>query len=199
MSASSEEQVSLKSGVVCPEVNNIDIHEELNSDGRPRGKWETQWPAEARKKIRLEAIYMGVIFFLVMSFLVLTWRGEVYALFAMNCISCTQTRFVLFSYMFAGGMFGGTLFGIKYLYKVVARGFWNEDRLLWRLYSPFLAGGLAIAVGALLDSGLLGIAPKVDSVTYYFSLGFITGYFADRALGKMQEIATTIFGNPGQG
>ncbi len=62
------------------------------------------------------------------------------------------------------------------------------------MFSPFISGGLALAIGTLLDSGILGLAPKTDSVSYYFSLGFISGYFADSALLKMQEIAETIFG-----
>jgi len=179
---------------------NLEIHEELNSDGRERHSWQTQWPPEARKKIRVEAFYMGIVFVLGMLLLVLTWRGHLYSIFVpANCEGCGQYRFNLFAYLFVGGMFGGTLFGIKYLYKVVARGYWNEDRVLWRVFSPFLAGGLAVGIGAMLESGLLGVAPKVPSGTYFFSIGFITGYFADRALGKMQEIATTIFGTPGQG
>lgn len=176
----------------------MDSHDHLNDDHRQRGHWETRWPPEATTKIRTDAIYVGAVLILVLAAIVETWRGDLFRLLAGGCTGCSESRFLLFSYMFLGGMLGGTLFGLKYLYKVVARGYWNVDRRLWRIFSPFMSGVLAIAIGTLLDSGILGISPKTNSHTYYFSLGFITGYFADSALAKMQEIATTIFGNPGQ-
>ena len=101
-------------------------------------------------------------------------------------------------YFFLGGFLGGVLFAVKYLYKVVARQYWNMDRRLWRLFSPFLSGGLALVVGALIDSGVLGLTVKVASGAAYLSYGFITGYFADRAIDKMQEVAETVFGAPGR-
>lgn len=168
--------------------------DDLNDDGRDIGSWKSRWTREAIIQIRIDAIYVGSVLLLVLGALVLTWRGDVYATLAGDCLRCNEHKFQLFLYMFLGGMLGGTLFGLKYLYKVVARGLWNIDRRLWRLFSPFISGALSLTIGALLDSGLLGIAPQSDSITYYFSVGFITGYFADSATGKMQEIATTIFG-----
>src|SRR3546814_13356778 len=99
--------------------------------------------------------------------------------------------------LFFSGVLGGTLFGLKYLYKVVARGWWNEDRELWRFFSPLLAGGLAFAVGALADAGLFGFkVGENQSAASFVSLGFIAGYFADSASRKMQEIADILFGHP---
>lgn len=169
--------------------------DDVNDDGRDKGSWETRWPEEARKAIRQEAIFVGLVMLFVLVALIFTWRGDVYSLLAIGCGKCSEQKFSLFAYIFFGGMLGGTLYGIKYLYRVVARGYWNADRKLWRYFSPFLSGGLALAIGALLDSGLLGVSPRTESSTYYFSIGFIAGYFADRALGKLQEIATTIFGS----
>lgn len=178
----------------CP----VDEVEELNDDGREIGRWESRWPSQAKAIIRREAAYVSFVFVATLVALVFTWRGDLYSLLAAGCSTCSENKITLFAYLFLGGTLGGTLFGIKFLYKVVARGYWNADRWLWRMFSPLLSGGLAMAVGALLDSGLLGVTAKLNSGSYYFSIGFVTGYFADRALGKMQEIATTIFGNPGQ-
>src|SRR3546814_5851912 len=87
--------------------------------------------------------------------------------------------------LFFSGVLGGTLFGLKYLYKVVARGWWNEDRELWRFFSPLLAGGLAFAVGALADAGLFGFkVGENQSAASFVSWGFIAGYFADSASRK---------------
>jgi hypothetical protein len=177
----------------------IDHYEDhLNHDDRTKGHWESRWCESARRKIRLEAFYVGVVFALTLLSLVLTWRGTAFYYISYNCQSCAISNFEQFAYLFLGGVLGGTMFGIKYLYKVVARGYWHEDRVLWRIFSPFLAGGSAVAIGGLLDSGLIGVNTNASTTSFYFSLGFISGYFADSALAKMQEIADTIFGAAGQ-
>jgi hypothetical protein len=109
-------------------------------------------------------------------------------------ISCHEPTFKHYSYFFLGGVLGGTLFGIKYLYHVVARGYWHLDRRLWRVLSPLLAGTLALVTGALVDAGLLGLSLNTKRGASYLAIGFITGYFSDKALAKMTEIADVIFG-----
>jgi hypothetical protein len=168
----------------------------LNTDERPKGEWESRYPMAARKEIRLEGWYVAILLGLTLIAIFLTWRGTVFAQLAGSCASCSQTTFNRYAYFYLGGQLGGTLFGVKYLYNVVARGWWNVDRRLWRLFSPFLSGGLALAVAAMVDSGILGLTTKATSGAAYFSLGFVTGYFADSALRKMKEIADTIVGSP---
>ena len=141
---------------------------------------------------------MSIIFTSTLLLLILTWRGTLFDWIASDCANCSRIRFNQFAYFFIGGMLGGTLFGIKYLYKVVARGRWNLDRRLWRIFSPFISGGLALAIGTLIDSGIFGVAVKSPTASSYLSLGFISGYFADNALAKMQELAETLFGTPGK-
>src|SRR3546814_10978738 len=93
-----------------------------------------------------------------------------------------------YSYLVFSGVRGGAFFGLKYLYKVVARGWWNEDRELWRFFSPLLAGGLAFAVGALADAGLFGFkVGENQSAASFVSLGFIAGYFADSASRRLDR------------
>src|SRR3546814_6444101 len=99
----------------------------------------------------LEAVYVVAICILSLAGIWLTWRGEMFAWLSQGCSTCQPMVFNRYSYLFFSGVLGGTLFGLKYLYKVVARGWWNEDRELWRFFSPLLAGGLAFAVGALAD------------------------------------------------
>lgn len=169
--------------------------EHVNDDHRAEGHWESRWNNAARVGIRIDAAYVGVVFFLTLVMLLLTWRGTTYELLAYGCTSCSPTKFNQYAFFFIGGVLGGTMFGLKYLYKVVARGYWNIDRRLWRIFSPFLSGGSALAIGGLLDSGMLGLSIKSSSTSFYFSLGFISGYFADSALAKMQEIADTVFGS----
>lgn len=177
------------------EPGNIE-DEHLNTDGRARFDWRGHYAPEAHREIWFEARIVGGILFVTLAGLLLTWRGTAFDIFAAGCARCSNSAFDRYAYFYLGGQLGGILFGIKYLYKVVARGYWNLDRRLWRFFSPFLSGGLALAIGALFDSGILGLTTKTDSGSAYFSLGFIAGYFADGALAKMQEIADTIFGSP---
>lgn len=168
--------------------------EQLNADEREKWDWKSRWDPNANCHIRNDAFYMALVFLLTLIALLLTWRGTMFDWLAFGCSSCIRSRFDQFAYFFLGGMLGGTLFGIKYLYKVVARGYWNIDRRLWRIFSPFLSGALALAIGSLVESGIFGLAIKSPTPPFYFSLGFISGYFADNALAKMQEIARTMFG-----
>jgi hypothetical protein len=170
----------------------------VNTDGRAQLDWKSKYDADAVSQIRLDAMYIALLLIVALSAIFLTWRGVAYTLMASGCGSCSQATFNKYSYFLLGGFLGGVLFAVKYLYKVVARQYWNMDRRLWRLFSPFLSGGLALVVGALIDSGVLGLTVKVASGAAYLSYGFITGYFADRAIDKMQEVAETVFGAPGR-
>lgn len=167
----------------------------INDDHRSVGNWESRWSPEARKEIVFDAWYVGLVFLATLLLLVLTWRGSTFDVLSYKCDICSKQTFNQYAFFFLGGVLGGTMFGIKYLYKVVARGYWNIDRRLWRIFSPFLSGGSALAIGGLLDSGMLGLSINSSSGSFYFSLGFISGYFADSALAKMQEIADTVFGS----
>lgn len=184
------------------EVTNTQLHSDsrdinnstINDDKRIKGDWKSRWDNEAIFHIRIDACYVGIIFILTLVLMILTWRGTTFEYIANGCEFCVRNRFNQFAFFFLGGVLGGTLFSIKYLYKVVARGYWNIDRRLWRIFSPFLSGGLALAIGTLIDSGMIGLTTKSTSMTSYFAIGFISGYFADSASAKMQEIADTIFG-----
>ena len=178
-----------------PVPNEIDG---VNTDGRPRLDWKGHYQNDAQHEIRKDALFVALVLLATFITLVLTWRGFTFDVLAFQCGSCSREKFDRYAYFFLGGLLGGTLFGVKYLYKVVARGFWNIDRRLWRLFSPFLSAGLALVVGAFIDSGVLGLTIKVGSGAAYLSYGFITGYFADRAIDKLQEVAETVFGAPGR-
>jgi hypothetical protein len=170
----------------------------VNTDGRQAYEWRSRYAREAVSHIRIDAAYIAILLVLVLGAILLTWRGIFYELVGSGCASCGGRVFGKYSFYFLGGMLGGILFGIKYLYKVVARGRWHLDRRLWRLFSPWLSGSLALVVGALLESGVLGLTMKINSGAAFLSYGFITGYFADRAIDKMHEVAETLFGAPGR-
>ncbi|MCD9031749.1 hypothetical protein LDO32_08430 [Luteimonas sp. Y-2-2-4F] len=167
----------------------------INDDERKQFYWKSRWPPDAVRQIYFEATYVVGIFVASLVGILLTWRGDIFWL--AGCEQCNPSTLRRYAYLFFSGVMGGSLFGLKYLYKVVARGWWNVDRRLWRLFSPWLAGGIAFGFGALAAAGLfgftMGAAPGGAS---FVSLGFIAGYFADSASRKMQEIANTLFGLP---
>jgi hypothetical protein len=170
----------------------------INTDSRPPLSWKSRYNREALWQISIDATYIAIILVVSMVSLFLTWRGTAFEILADGCSTCSRETFDKYAYFYLGGFFGGVLFGVKYLYKVVARCYWNIDRRLWRIFSPFLSGGLALVIGALIDSGVLGLTIRIESAAAYFSYGFIAGYFADRAIDKMQEVAETVFGAPGR-
>lgn len=165
----------------------------INDDERKRFFWESRYPVEARKPIYWEAVYVVTIFIGSLVAILLTWRGDLFAL--VGCEQCSPSTLRRYAYLFFSGVMGGSLFGLKYLYKVVARGWWNVDRRLWRLFSPWLAGGISFGFGALAGAGLFGFTMSATpGGASFVSLGFIAGYFADSASRKMQDIADTLFG-----
>ncbi len=170
----------------------------LNDDERQFLSWKSRYPAGvAQRKIAREAAYtVGVVAFSVLGLFV-SWHGYLAAVISTDCVMCDTSTLRQYLYLSFAGLLGGSLFALKYLYKVVARGYWNEDRALWRYTSPILSSGLALAVGALTDAGLFGFAThQAASGSSFVALGFIVGYFADSASRKMQEVAETLFGHP---
>jgi hypothetical protein len=132
-----------------------------------------------------------------MILIFLTWRNILSDLLRID--GTAALTFNKFSYYSLSGLLGGTVFGIKYLYRVVAHGYWSVDRRLWRLLSPWLSLSLAFAVGALIEVGwvsLTGMANTSTPGTKYVAIGFLIGYFSDAAVAKMAEIATVVFGPP---
>ena len=171
------------------------IDTNVNTDGRKPYEWQSKYPKDARNEMLGEAIYIGVV--LVMSFLglFLNWSGV---------FSCSlkedPTRAVAFEGIllyFFSGLMGGTIFGIKYFYRVVARGYWTQDRKYWRVFSPWISACVALVVGCMVVSGYINAA-QTPSTAAGVCVGFISGYFADEAVGKMSEVATALFGSSGK-
>ena len=102
-----------------------------------------------------------------------------------------------YSYAWLGGTLGGTLFSIKWLYHKVAHGFWNEDRRLWRLFTPHLSASLAFAVAVLLDSHVLTILDSrvIGDARTVVGVSFLVGYFSDSATARLADVAKNIFGS----
>ena len=161
------------------------------TDGREAYEWATRYPRIAWVQIIWEALYLIVIFLISLFIIFATWKGWACSfLSASPGEALTLKKYIYYA---ASGMLGGVAFGIKYFYRVVARGYWHQDRIIWRLKSPLLAMALAFVVGALIDASLIPTrGPSSDAA--FVSIGFLVGYFADKAIAKMYEIADVIFG-----
>jgi hypothetical protein len=165
------------------------------TDNRERYDWKSKYDdPSAKKEIWREAVYLGVLLFGLPVVMTVFWLGYPKHLFA---VSDEQYR-PLLKYVFAwtSGSLGGVLFDAKWLYHVVARGLWHQDRRLWRIFTPHISGGLSFFFLALVASGALRIfdGKATDSLSLVMGLGFLVGYFSDSAIAKLTEVAETLFG-----
>lgn len=174
------------------------------TDSRACGEWDTRYPDAAKTHIRQEASYLAAhLATVLLTVFVLTIYSDEHASFLTVTKDTIRWPQLLFAYL--GGVLGGTLNAMKWLYHSVAKNIWNLDRRLWRFFTPHLSGGLAFAVVILLGSGLLVIIDRQTmlSVWVSFGVGFLVGLFSDSATAKLAEVAQTLFGtradsdNPG--
>ena len=164
---------------------------DINTDGRERFDWESKYPFKARKEIFWESIYVCVIFLLSFILLFLNYLGKISFLFCLEESYIVQFEYLV--YFSSAGMLGGTIFGMKYFYRAVARGFWTQDRRYWRVLSPFISLSIAFIIGCMSSIGIL-TSYNSSTNTWAIIFGFFAGYFADEAVGKMYDIATLLFG-----
>ncbi|MGI4790197.1 MAG: hypothetical protein ACRYFS_15270 [Janthinobacterium lividum] len=158
-------------------------------DGRKQYDCLSGYSPEISQEIKWEAVFLFVIFFLAGLSIFVTWLVWNYSLFHIGPLP----RLKEFLYFASAGMLGGNVFGMKYFYRVVARGFWHQDRRYWRLMSPFIATAVSVIVGALIEANFVPVHKPMNGAAC-LSIGFLAGYFADEAVGKMYEIASVIFG-----
>lgn len=171
------------------------------SDGREQGEYKSRYPKKVRCCYWVEAIYLFLIlsysFFGVLCFLntdLVFWPLG----FTIDNLA-QQLPLKRYLALCISGLMGGAMFGIKYLYHVVGRGWWHFDRGIWRIFSPWLAACLAGMIGILFEAGLLNYPidnnnSSVNPYLKFLGLGFLFGYFADTAQGKLQELVTVIMG-----
>lgn len=176
------------------------------TDGRSLLDWKSSYPDEARKRIRLEACY--VFGFFVVYLALLFWAlfySLVHPETSPQNIGTSPTsqasisgwqEYLGYCFAWISGSLGGCLFGIKWMYHSVAKKIWHEDRRLWRLLTPHISGVVSLFMVLLVASGLLQIFDKniVNRHTEILAFGFLVGYFSDKALAKMAEVADTLFG-----
>ena len=164
---------------------------EINTDDRERFEWESKYPPKARKEIFLESVYVSFVFLLSFALIIFNYLGLISSILTLDESHIVQFEYIVF--FASAGILGGTVFGMKYFYRVVARGYWTQDRRYWRILSPFISMSVAFIIGCMSSVGIL-TSYNSSTNTWAIVFGFFAGYFADEAVGKMYEIATLIFG-----
>jgi hypothetical protein len=162
------------------------------TDGRKLGDWRSRYDKDAWSSIRWEAAYLTILLLVVSAAMFLIWLG-----YPQRRLGLSESKsFVFARYGLAGlsGMFGGVLFGMKWLYHSVAKQLWNLDRRWWRYFTPVISGGLAFATILVVESFGVFDPNLVSTDARTTAFGFLVGLFSDNALAKLAEVAQTLFG-----
>lgn len=163
-----------------------DKKDEFPNDGRKKGDYKTRYPdKKCQFKIKRDAIYISALLFLALLSILLNFL-EVFET-VLKLEGDKKTIFHKAMYCVTSGLLGGATFGMKYFYRVVARGLWNEDRVYWRMFSPFIAVSLSVVMAAIM------VKDVFSSSALAISVGFLTGYFSDEAVSKMYDVACVLF------
>ena len=163
-------------------VDERDVFEtNVNTDGRKQYDWESKYPECAQKEMKKEAIYIAIILIIAFSLLIFIVGGLIDKVGNLIGLEAKKTASLegVIIYFFSG---------------VVSRGYWSQDRKYWRFFSPWISACVAFVVGCMVLSGYIN-ATQTQSFAAEICVGFITGYFADEAVGKMSEVATALFGS----
>ncbi len=173
------------------------------TDGRPPGKWETAYPAAARRCINEEACILAIamILFCVIDGLLLGLSGQtiIWPLtFLANQPDSSVTVLkidIRILTIFFVGCLGGTTFSVKWLIHSAAKSKWHLDRRYWRLFVPLIGGVYACVVLTLFEGGVIGShgnQPREIAMTAAYA--FLVGYFSDGVSGLLSNIANAVFG-----
>lgn len=186
-------------GVAHPHSDELD-------DDRKIGHWQSRFCGAAWRQITVELIYLVVL--LVLGSLALldvalapTQPSENSGHYISSILGISIKEHMLkWIALWVAGLLGGTVFALKWLYHSVAKGLWNQDRLLWRLIVPFNSATVSIFTGFLVSSGVVPLlkGEAFDTPLTNLAFGFIFGYFSDNILAALQNFAQKIFGTLGQ-
>lgn len=145
-------------------------------------------------RIWWEAAYLFLLVIVDPLLIAVFWLG-----YPNHVLHLDPSRYNIFlTYVFAAlsGSLGGVLFDLKWLYHTVAKGEWHDDRRPWRIFVPFISGGLAFAMMALISSQVFEVLNRSVVTSHQFAVGFsfLVGYFSDNAIAKLSKLAQSMFG-----
>lgn len=165
-------------------------HEKVMSgktDERSQGDWKSRYTEEVQRFHIVEAIYILLVVVVAFVFILFTYTGTI-----QKWLQIDDERYLIFTrifYCMLGGLLGGAIFDMKWFYKAIAHGFWNVDRIYWRLFTPVISLSFAFCLACIFSDNIVIHGNGFSACT----LGFLTGYFSDEAVGKMAEVAKVLF------
>lgn len=163
-----------------------------NTDGREKHEWQTKYATRAWVQIVIESTFLFILTAIVLVAIFLNWNGDLALYFPFKIPSIAV--FTVYAYYALAGALGGLTFSLKYQYRVIGRGYWHCDRVCWRFFTPLVSLIVGLVVGAMAENSLIK-SPSHSVGPGCLVLGFLAGYFADMAIGKMYEVAKAIFGS----
>lgn len=100
------------------------------------------------------------------------------------------------------GTIGGLMHSLKWFYRTIGSGEWEWDKVWWRFMNPLVSGVMGLSIYVVFRSGIeakqaAGQAASGRESLYAYSIGFLTGLFADNAMGKLRDLAYVLFGPTG--
>lgn len=168
------------------------------TDRRPVGDWQTQYPNSfARRRQLLEGTYLAlllicggpVLLFLLWSEHLGDWLG----------LHAEQAEsFRTYGFAWTGGLLGGAVFSMKWLYHSVAHGIWHRDRLIWRLAAPHLSAAFAFSLLTLATSGIVEVIDLdvLRRPSAMVGIAFLLGHFSDLTVARLARTARNLLGTP---
>ena len=169
------------------------INDALQSPASPSAEgasndWRTAYPPEAWRRIRAEGIYLAC----VLSF------GVVVSVILLRINLASHDLLQQFLFCALGGIAGSWIYAMKWYVRAITHHLWRHDLVVWRLTSPFMGIFLSVSAYAVLKAGLLGISlgnnQQADPKLYPYAVGFLVGLCSDVVMGKLTEVAETLFG-----
>jgi len=173
------------------------------TDDRAPGQWATRYVRGAWIQIVLELGYLvvGLVLALLLLYQIAVSAHSVNGPGLWPSAFDGASRHTLaLGAVAVGGACGGFAFALKWLYHGVAHGWWNCDRIVWRLVVPLLSATLALFTALMIGSGLIPIfsAKITEGPRIGAAYGFFVGFFSDNLLAALQKLADQTLGTLGQ-
>lgn len=165
------------------------------TDGRAENDWRSRYKeSRCRAQILCEGTYLAALLLCAAAALLLVWVGTPRGWLGVD--PSRYRTFAIYAYGWAGGVLGGTLFATKWLIHTVAHGYWNADRLAWRVFTPHVSGAFAFGLIALITSGVFEFLNQsvVQSAPAVVGLGLVFGYFSDFTVARLYGLARDLLG-----
>ncbi|HKF83610.1 MAG TPA: hypothetical protein VKB23_11685 [Solirubrobacterales bacterium] len=183
--------------------HHIGDHEEVDfaptdlTDGREEKNWRSRYQERwCRFQICAEALYLLVLLYGSAFLLLLVWLETPQSW--LDVSDDQYATFQVYAYAWLGGLLGGTLFAVKWLYHTVGKGIWNADRLPWRIFIPHLSSAFSFGLIAIITSSIFPVLNQelVRQGAAVVGLSLILGYFSDFTVARLYRLAENLLGTP---